>query len=204
MYKTEADFSRSLSGKLTKSGCRVTRIESHATGNGIPDMFVDGRGVDAWIELKNNPQHSIYSKTIKVAWRPGQVPWAYEYFRHHCADKCSLTLVACCDGIIFIPMIELFKGHTIYNPKGIATNDLKKFNLPRIIAAMTDVIWKGQHTYLDCINKLVDEYYPGIDYDPECLFNPDLLDRQLDMYLFNMAKLDMIVTLEATIINNKS
>ena len=46
MYKTEAEFSKALTARLRKEHIRVTRIESHGTGNGIPDMFVDGRGVE--------------------------------------------------------------------------------------------------------------------------------------------------------------
>ena len=40
MYSNEAMFSRSLSTKLKDAGFGVVTIESHSTGNGIPDMFV--------------------------------------------------------------------------------------------------------------------------------------------------------------------
>lgn len=59
------------------------------------------------------------------------------------------------------------------------------------------------HTYLDYVNAFVDEFYPGIDYDPECLWDPDLLDKTVDIKYFNNHKLNMILTLEATILNSR-
>ena len=88
MYRTEAEFSKALTARLRKEHIRVTRIESHGTGNGIPDMFVDGRGVDTFLELKNDPTISIHNKVIKVAWRPGQKAWMFEYFCKHTLKNC--------------------------------------------------------------------------------------------------------------------
>lgn len=202
MYKTEHEFSKSLSDRLAKAGLMVTRIESHNTGNGIPDMFVCGRGLDAWLELKNDPKLSIKDKVIKVAWRPGQVAWMYTYFQKHRTKSC-LTLVAASDGIFIIPMTATFKDHIVYNPQGICYEDLKWINIWCVLEAMS-VYWiKGSdENYLGMINSFVDEFYPGIDYDPECLFNPDLLDKTADIEAFNGNKLDIIMTLEATTRNN--
>lgn len=204
MYKTEHDFSKSLSAKLAKARLMVTRIESHNTGNGIPDMFVCGRGLDTWLELKNDPKLSIKDKVIKVAWRPGQVPWAYEYYQKHRTKNC-LTLVAASDGIFIIPMINTFKDHMVYNPQSISYEDLKWINISRVLEAMSTYWIKcndDDRTYLDMLNSFVDEFYPGVDYDPECLFNPDMLDIQANTEVFNSNKLDIIMTLEATIRNN--
>lgn len=206
MYKTEHDFSKSLSARLAKEYIMVTRIESHNTGNGIPDMFVCGRGLDTWLELKNDPKLSINDKVIKVDWRPGQIPWAYTYFQKH-TIKNSLTLVSVSDGIFIIPMTIPFKDHTVYNPEGISYEDLKWVRLHRVLDAMS-AYWFSRHnqcadtTYLELINSFVEEFYPGIGYDPECLFNPALLDKPADLKVFNSKKLDIIMTLEATIRNN--
>lgn len=202
MYKTEHEFSKSLSDRLAKAGLMVTRIESHNTGNGIPDMFVCGRGLDTWLELKNDPKLSIKDKVIKVAWRPGQVAWMYTYFQKHRTKSC-LTLVAASDGIFIIPMTATFKDHTVYNPQSISYEDFRWINIWRVLEAMS-VYWikDPDENYLDIINSFVDEFYPGIDYDPECLFNPDLLDKTADIEVFNGDKLDIIMTLEATIRNN--
>ena len=202
MYKTEHDFSKSLSDRLAKAGLMVTRIESHNTGNGIPDMFVCGRGLDTWLELKNDPKLSVKDKVIKVAWRPGQVAWMYTYFQKHRTKSC-LTLVAASDGIFIIPMTVTFKDHTVYNPQSISYEDFKWINIWRVLEAMnTYWIKDSDENYLDMINSFVNTFYPGVDYDPECLFNPDMLDITANAEVFNGNKLDIIMTLEATTRNN--
>ena len=202
MYKTEHEFSKSLSGRLAKAGLMVTRIESHNTGNGIPDMFVCGRGLDTWLELKNDTKLSIKDKVIKVAWRPGQVAWMYTYFQKHRTKSC-LTLVAVSDGIFIIPMTATFKDHTVYNPQSISYEDFKWINIWCVLEAMsTYVVTSGCTTYIDMLNSFVDTFYPGVEYDPECLFNPDMLDEPANIEVFNGNKLDIIMTLEATIRNN--
>ena len=202
MYKTEHEFSKSLSDRLAKAGLMATRIESHNTGNGIPDMFVCGRGLDTWLELKNDPKLSVKDKVIKVAWRPGQVAWMYTYFQKHRTKSC-LTLVAASDGIFIIPMTAIYKDHVIYNPQSISYENFKWINIWRVLEAMNTYWIKGSdENYLDMINSFVDEFYPGVDYDPECLFNPDMLDKTANAEVFNGNKLDIIMTLEATVRNN--
>ena len=204
MYKTEHDFSKSLSDRLAKARLMVTRIESHNTGNGIPDMFVCGRGLDTWLELKNDPKLSIKDKVIKVAWRPGQLAWMYTYFQKHMFKNC-LTIVATSDGMFIIPMTKVFVNHLVYNPNSISYEDLKWIDICRVLDAMSTYWVKcndDNRTYLDTLNSFVDEFYPGVDYDPECLFNPDLLDKTVNTEVFNNGKLDIIMTLEATIRNN--
>lgn len=202
MYKTEHDFSKSFLDRLAKARLMVTRIESHNTGNGIPDIFVCGRGLDTWLELKNDSKLSIKDKVIKVAWRPGQLAWMYTYFQKHMFKNC-LTLVAASDGIFIIPMTEIFTNHIVYNPNSISYEDLKWINIARVLEAMSTYwIKDSDENYLDMLNSFVDEFYPDVDYDPECLFNPDLLDKTADTKVFNGIKLDIIMTLEATIHNN--
>ena len=202
MYKTEHEFSKSLSDRFAKAGLMVTRIESHNTGNGIPDMFVCGRGLDTWLELKNDPKLSVKDKVIKVAWRPGQVAWMYTYFQKHSTKSC-LTLVAASDGIFIIPMTAIYKDHVVYNPQSISYEDFKWINIWRVLEAMNTYWIKGSdENYLYMINSFVDEFYPGVDYDQECLFNPDMLDKTANAEVFNGNKLDIIMTLEATVRNN--
>ena len=202
MYKTEHEFSKSLSDRLTKAGLMVTRIESHITGNGIPDMFVCGRGLDTWLELKNDPKLSIKDKVIKVAWRPGQIPWAFTYFQKH-ITKCSLTLVAASDGIFIIPMTDTFKEHKVIDSQSISYEYLGWIDIPRVLTAMSTYwVRDSDKTYLDMLDSFVDEFYPGVDYDPECLFYPESLNKSADIKLFNNNKLDIAMTLEATILNN--
>ena len=98
-------------------------------------------------------------------------------------------------------MIHPFKDHKVYNPIGITWKDWNKINVKRVLQAMSAYI-RGTN-YLDAVNKLCGMFYPGIDYDPECLWNPDLLDKQCDNQVFNSQKLDVIMTMEFTAINNK-
>lgn len=204
MYKTEHEFSKSFSDRLAKARLMVTRIESHNTGNGIPDIFVCGRGLDTWLELKNDPKLSIKDKQIKVAWRPGQVAWMYTYFQKHVLKNC-LTIVAASDGIFIVPMTSAFKDHIVLNPQSISYEDFRWINIWRVLEAMS-TYWvecnDDDRTYLDMLNSFVDEFYPGVDYDPECLFDPDMLDKTANTEVFNNGKLDIIMTLEATIRNN--
>ena len=204
MYKTEHDFSKSLLDRLAKARLMVTRIESHNTGNGIPDVFVCGRGLDTWLELKNDPKLSIKDKAIKVAWRPGQVAWMYTYYQKHMFKNC-LTLVAASDGIFIVPMTSAFKDHIVLNPQSISYEDFRWINIWRVLGAMS-IYWvkcnDDDKTYLDMLNSFIDEFYPGVDYDPECLFNPDMLDETANIEVFNNSKLDIIMTLEATVRNN--
>lgn len=204
MYKTEHDFSKSFSDRLAKARLMVTRIESHNTGNGIPDVFVCGRGLDTWLELKNDPKLSIKDKVIKVAWRPGQLAWMYTYFQKHMFKNC-LTIVAVSDGIFVIPMTEIFTNHIVYNPNSISYEDLKWIDICRVLTAMSTYWVKcndDDRTYLGMLNSFVDEFYPDVDYDPECLFNSDMLDKTANTKVFNGIKLDIIMTLEATTRNN--
>ena len=201
MYNTEHDFSKALCSKLKKARTFITRIESHGTSNGIPDLFVAGVGWDCWIELKNMPDKSIYSKVLTVPWRPGQIPWALQYFNTVCTHNC-LTIVACCDGVVIIPMICAFEKHKVYNPIGITWKDWSRINVPRVLNAMSTFI-RGFDNYLGLINKLCAVFYPGVDYDPECLWNPNLLYYPVDYKVFNSQKLDVIMTMEFTAMNNK-
>ena len=100
-------------------------------------------------------------------------------------------------------MTATFKDHIVYNPQGISYEDLKWINICRVLDAMsTYVMTSGCTTYIDIINSFVRTFYPGVEYDPECLFNPDLLDEPANTEVFNSSKLDIIMTLEATIRNN--
>lgn len=203
MYNTEHDFSKAFCSKLKKAGMFVTRIESHGTGNGIPDLFVAGMGWNYWVELKNMPDKSIYSKVLTVPWRPGQIPWALQYFNTMCTHNC-LTIVACCDGVVIIPMICAFEKHKVYNPVGITWKDWSRINVPRVLQAMSEyfIHYPGL-SYREIIIKFCNHFYPDIDCDPDTLWNPYLLDNRADYKVFNSQKLDVIMTMEFTAMNNK-
>lgn len=207
MYDTENDFSTFLTTKLSKLGMRATRIESHGTGNGIPDMFIDGYGFDTFIELKNDKKRSIKDKVIKVHWRPGQQPWMYEYFLKHKHSKCCLTVVACTDGWFVIPMTQIFKNNTVYSASnfGISYNDLKHITIGRLIHLMS-THFSSSDTYRSAIIAMVNKFWrfsdeTTVDYDPDVLWNKQTIDDMFDARVFESTKLEMFSTLEGTMRN---
>lgn len=207
MYDTENDFSTFLTAKLSKLGMRATRIESHNTSNGIPDMFIDGYGFDTFIELKNDKKHSIKDKVIKVQWRPGQQPWMYEYFLKHKHSKCCLTVVACNDGWFVIPMTRIFKDNIVYKVDNysISYNDLKHATIGRLFHLMS-THFSSSDTYRSAIIAMVNKFWrfsdgTTVDYDPDALWNEQTIDDTFDACVFESAKLEMFSTLESTMRN---
>lgn len=105
-HDTEADFSRYLIGKLRQGNFDVTRLESHGTGAGIPDMFVQGNGFDFFAELKNSKRFSG-----KVAWRPGQQAWFANYRRCHAYEVHGVTLISSERGLYVVPMDKFYEDN---------------------------------------------------------------------------------------------
>ena len=115
MWDSEQKFSHYLTDRLKKEGFVCNRIETHGTLNGMPDLFVQGNGMDTFIELKNMKKASVNDKQWKVPWRPGQVAWATVYRNTHWHSnkdydiiKCPWTFIGCKDGIIALPMCSNF------------------------------------------------------------------------------------------------
>lgn len=115
MWENEQMFSRYLIRRLKDEGFVCNRIETHGTLNGMPDMFVQGHGIDTFIELKNMKNISVNDERFKVPWRPGQVAWATIYRNTHEYNvngfgitRCSWTFIGCSDGIIALPMWSNF------------------------------------------------------------------------------------------------
>lgn len=111
MWESEQKFSRYLIGRLKNEGFMCSRIETHGTLNGMPDMFVQGHGMDTFIELKNVKNIYVNDERFKVPWRPGQVAWATVYRNTHSYNvngfditRCSWTFIGCSDGVIALPM----------------------------------------------------------------------------------------------------
>ena len=82
IWRTEQEFVHSFSSKLTRDGIDTIRIETGSTGNGVPDMFIQGRGRDMWLEFKNE-QRDCPPNTARIKWRPGQVGWHTKYAGQH-------------------------------------------------------------------------------------------------------------------------
>lgn len=200
MYATEKDFSKAFTDKLKRVGFTVTRLESHNTSNGIPDMFICGHGFDCFIELKNDKKHGPEALALPVEWRPGQRAWMLDYFLRQKYKKNCLTIVAVKEGYYIIPMTCMYENSTVYNSVNmyISKSDWSKINIPRVLHAMTEYM-TGFGTYREAIIGLVIQYYPySIDYDPEVLWNEETIDNDFDAATFNSYKLEILLTLEAT------
>lgn len=110
----EKQFGHSIIRELNNLGLDCTRIESHGTSVGIPDLFVQGYGYDMWIELKCDMKQSIEQAKFKVPWRPGQQAWMMRYFNAHNKNRCGVTLMRCKDGILVIAHVKVFDNCEVY------------------------------------------------------------------------------------------
>lgn len=118
-YQSESSFKQALLRVMRSHGLMCTCVETGKTSQGVPDVFVMGRGGDIWIELKNEPERTLQDKEVlKVDWRPGQQAWMWHYFLAHNTNKCCLTIVALKDsfGIITMSNGVLFEQNMV--PKG--------------------------------------------------------------------------------------
>ncbi|MBP5594522.1 MAG: hypothetical protein J6Y02_04005 [Pseudobutyrivibrio sp.] len=109
---------------------------------------------------------------MHVAWRPGQIPWAYEYFIRHNKYKNTLTVVSLVDGYAIIPMNKLFKDHyvdwsDIYVCKSISPETLIKLTNNFMYTGSMNSF--KEVTFRQMINYVGESL--DIDYDPEVLFN---------------------------------
>lgn len=184
----EASFSKSLSAGLKRQGLFCTRIESHGTGNGIPDMFVQGNGYDLWIELKSANIKPELNK-IKVDWRPGQQAWALDYRSLHTCYKQTLTIVKADTGYYIIPMIEHYKNNIVNDP--IWVDKLSKWLL--ILLTHNRPWLNNSCTYREAINNWMDYWFPDEDYDPEVIWNPLInIDHDLCPDVFIKEQVNML------------
>lgn len=180
VFKSESAFSSWLTTVFNKAGFDVTRIESHGTGNGIPDMFVQGHGYDIWIELKNEPYVDCpaqcdykHAAPLHVKWRPGQQAWARAYTLSHLI-KSTLTIVALNRGFAIIPMYNWsYKNNYVDWSSIFYTERIDPWLLIKLsheLVFATVLKREKKPTFRDWINGVGNEY-PDIDYDPEVLFD---------------------------------
>ena len=186
----EALFSKSLSGKLKREGFDVIRIESHDTGNGIPDMFIQGFGYDFWVELKSDPKLKPNLNKIKVDWRPGQQAWALNYYYMHVKYKQTLTLVKASEGYYIVPMIQHYKDNIVIDP--IWVENIGEFKYLLIILTHNEQWLSKSGTYREAINAWMDYWFPDVDYDPEVLLPMINIDSDLDPDMFIMEQASIL------------
>ena len=93
-YVNEHHFSRGLCARLENNGVFVTKVETGSTLQGVPDLFIQAKGGDLWIELKIMHKGYRPGECLEFPWRAGQQAWHMEYYRRHNKKKAVLTLMA--------------------------------------------------------------------------------------------------------------
>lgn len=112
MYKNEHEFSKAVTSALKRTGAMVTKIESHDTSCGIPDLFIAYNGHMQWIELKTDNQQSVKNAQYKFAWRPGQQAWYHNYKMHSLGDY-VITLMSCKDGVVLARNNRIYPNNCV-------------------------------------------------------------------------------------------
>lgn len=177
----ESEVSRRFINKLNMTGYQVTRVESHGTSVGIPDMFVQGHGHDLWIELKVLDKDWEYDKGYKIPWRPGQQAWASQYYRMHAYLKCTLTVIRFNNGVYVIPMDRLYQN-SMCKPIPFSIDYMHELTL------RYDT-YEAAKTFRDQIYYVCNKFDQDgqIDWDPEVLF-----DMACPEQLKNFVEIDSI------------
>lgn len=109
---TEAQFYKELKKELNSRGLDTIRLESHTTQVGIPDVFIQGHGIDVFVELKVI-NTKVESFSGLVPWRPGQQSFARNYYLRHNCEKFVLSLIRFEDALVVIPVYKLYKNNKI-------------------------------------------------------------------------------------------
>ncbi len=158
MWKTEKDFAKYIMSKMKDVGMIPVRVETPATVNGFPDLYVMGRADDYFIEFKNKPSSSIQgvSDELSVPWRPGQQAFAMQYMASHMKNihskwdghviyKCTWTFMGMRDGAVFIRMMNYHEGNRVHKYKDpdvfvFTTDDLKLLNIEYFLRTHSQVV----------------------------------------------------------------
>lgn len=101
---TEKDCVKKLRARLKHEGYTSYCIETGLTVKGFPDLFIEGKGNDCFVEVKYlNRKNPIK----QIPWRPGQQKWALDYYNAHNKKKCSLTVVFT-QSLVYVVQMKTF------------------------------------------------------------------------------------------------
>ena len=176
MYQKESDFSKALIKQLKYRQFNVTRLESHNTSNGIPDLYIIGHGYDCWIELKNDTKQSITNDMFKIPYRPGQQAWYEAYFKGTYHKRNVVTLMSVADGVLVFRNNRLFKSNYAEPSFRFTFDEWYKTKLAVLIAAVShNITAKTNREYIITYASI---FFGDVDYDIDVL--ADELKVQLD------------------------
>lgn len=123
MWDNEASFVKSFSTALRSHGFWCTRLESHGTANGIPDLYCAGHGNDFFIEFKNDKKLVAKSlstgKHFKVSWRPGQQAFGMRYYISHLEKKHIFTIIGGADCVVLVPMNKIYEKDYVSSSEAV-------------------------------------------------------------------------------------
>lgn len=145
MWASEKSFGKDVMQKIKKEAGVCFRLETASTAPGIPDLYVMANGIDYFIEFKNMTSKNIKSSSFKVPWRPGQQRFALQYrekmqvFRQipygdtdytyieGFEKKFTWTFVGCKNGVLAIPMYQVFENNTVHADDAVFTFTIEEF-----------------------------------------------------------------------------
>jgi len=120
MYISEKAFCSSVIKKLKKEGTDYYRVETGSTCRGFPDLYVMTRGIDCFMELKNDKKATLDTCQLKVDWRPGQQAFARKYTVNSVVHrtgsnivKFTWTFVSVVDGVIAVRMDSMYPDNLV-------------------------------------------------------------------------------------------
>ena len=188
-YDSESKFVEALNLQLIQEGFVPVRIESHSTGNGIPDLFVQGHGTDFWVECKNvKENYDGFAAVVK--WRPGQQAWMKVYAQAHKGVKIGVTLSSYKNGLVIIPHYKVFECNTVPDAWFIKWEDVNRVwtKIGYFLAAIArpvkyDSLELAGLSPRIMLNKFMDKF-PGYDYDPETVIPAEFIDQPAEANWF--------------------
>lgn len=89
----------------------MQRIESLATGRGIPDLYVANLEGQYWIELKYIKKYMPKS-FFNVPWRIGQQRWMYIHYKT--TKVPAFTLIGFYDAYALIPHVKMYPNNNVH------------------------------------------------------------------------------------------
>lgn len=160
MWESEKLFEKAVMQKIEAESGACFRLETAATAPGIPDLYVLANGIDYFIEFKNMYNVPVTSKRFKVAWRAGQQRFALQYRekmrflkpRYHDEHddtytdgfeyKFSWTFAGLKDGVLLIPMYQVFDNSIVHSDDAVfifTLDEFRKLNILEFLRAHSQV-----------------------------------------------------------------
>ena len=175
MWKSEKLFGKAIMQKIEVESGICFRLETASTAPGMPDLYVLANGADYFIEFKNMQNIPVTSSHFKVAWRAGQQRFALQYrekmqkFKQVYYDdaddtyiegfeqKFSWTFVGCSNGVLLIPMYQVFENNLVHFDDAVFTftlDEFRKLDILEFLRAHSQVFMPAD-SHSDAVNRIL-------------------------------------------------